>query len=82
MTDGEILDAMNPRDKEIILAFADNGMRPSFTAKGHYLSHQGVDYHLRKVRANTGLDPRNFYQLYKLAMLIKQEREDYDGERS
>ena len=35
---------MNPRDKEIILAFADNGMRPSFTAKGHYLSHQGVDY--------------------------------------
>ena len=81
MTDNEILAAMNPRDKEIVLAFAENGMRPSFAAKGHYLSHQGVEYHLRKVRANTGLDPRNFFQLYRLATLIIQERKEYDGTR-
>ena len=82
MTDQEILDAMSPRDKGILIAYAECGMRPSRTARKHFISHQGVEYHLRRVRANTGLDPRNFFQLYRLVNLIIQERKDYDGEES
>ena len=81
MTDIEILDAMNPRDKELVLAFSESDMRLGLVAKEHYLSHQGVNYHFRKVKANTGLDPRNFFQLYRLATLIIQVRKEYDGTR-
>jgi hypothetical protein len=43
------------------------------------MSHNGVYYHLLSVKAKTGLDPKNFFDLCQLVEMITKERKDYDG---
>lgn len=57
---------MTAQDKEILVAFAENGMKCSRTADAVFLHHNSVEYHLRKIKKETGLDPRNLYDLIKL----------------
>lgn len=47
-------------------AFADNKMVISDTAKAMYVTRNTVTYHLKKIKEITGLDPFNFYDLYKI----------------
>ena len=47
-------------------AFADNKMMISDTAKAMYVTRNTVTYHLKKIKEITGLDPFNFYDLYKI----------------
>lgn len=57
---------MTERDIEIIKAYAAHNMNVSATAKDLYMHHNTVIYHLGKIRAETGLDPRQFYDLVEL----------------
>ena len=64
--------ALKQLDREIVLAFADHGMRESKAAAALHYHPGSVTYHLDKVREVTGLDPRNFYDLIKLVKAIRR----------
>lgn len=66
---------MNEIDAEIILALADNNMNESETARMLYMHRNTVVYHIGKVKKLTGLDPTNFYDLYKLAQMARERIE-------
>lgn len=80
MTTTEILSAMSPLDKGVVMAFAEANMKPGGASKQYHMSHNGVYYHLLSVKVKTGLDPKNFFDLCKLVEAITKERMEYDGE--
>lgn len=53
-------------DAQIILAYADSGMKAYPAAPKVYTSANNFRYHLEKVKRETGLDPHNFYDLIEL----------------
>ena len=59
-------------DKEIILAFAQNDMRPYRVSKNIYLSKGSIMYHAKKIKVKTGLDIRKFYDLCKLLEMVNK----------
>ena len=58
---------------KIIIALADNKMNVSEVARQLYMHRNTVDYNLRRIKQITGKDPLNFYDLYCLVMLAKEE---------
>lgn len=54
---------MTAQDAEIILAFADNNLNVSQTAKAMSYSRSAVVYHLEKIKDETGLEPMNFWNM-------------------
>lgn len=76
--DEDILAAMTPVDKRIVVTYAECGMTVNKTGRILYCSGNNVAYHLTKVRTTTGLDPRDFYQLGTLVALINKERSEFD----
>lgn len=77
MSDEEILAVLTPVDKKILLAYADNKMVTNVTARALHFSGNNVSYHLTRIRTDTGLDPRNFYDLVRFVNLINEERRAY-----
>lgn len=47
-------------------AFADNKMVITDTAKAMYVTRNTVTYHLKRIHEITGLNPFDFYDLYKI----------------
>jgi sugar diacid utilization regulator len=66
---------MTKNQKEIVKAFADGNMQLSVAAKLVYKHRNTVGYHLKKIKKETGLDPMNFYDLEKLLILCKEEKQ-------
>ena len=66
----------------MVLGLADNEMKVYKTSIALHYSRSTVDYHLRQIRKLTGLDPRNFYDLYHLVQIAKavlrEETEKHD----
>lgn len=65
---------MTELDMNIIEAMADNDMNIAGVGKKMFMYRTSVLYHLNKVKEETGLDPRVFYDLIKLLDVVKQER--------
>ena len=59
---------------KIILALADNKMNVSEVSRQLYMHRNTVAYHIKRIKQITGKDPLNFYDLYRLVMLAKEER--------
>ena len=59
---------------KIILYLADNKMNVSAVARQLYMHRNTVAYHINRIKQITGKDPLNFYDLYRLVMLSKEER--------
>lgn len=57
---------MTERQKEIIIALAENDMNQLRTSKAIYYSLTSLRYHIRKIKEQTGLDPNRFFDLAKL----------------
>ena len=57
---------MKDEDRALLLAFARNNMNLAYTGKEVYLNYNSVRYRLEKIHRETGLNPRNFYDLQKL----------------
>jgi carbohydrate diacid regulator len=55
---------------ETLIAFANNNMSASQTAKQSFLHRNTVIYRLEKIERITGLSPFNFYQLFQLLQLV------------
>jgi sugar diacid utilization regulator len=63
---------MNKEQAKIILAFAENDMKISLTAKQLHRSGDDVGYHLDKIREQIGWNPRKFYDLCYLVGVAAQ----------
>lgn len=65
---------MTALDIEVILAYVDCNMKAASTAKQIYAHRNTVEYHLDKIRKETGLNPKVFRDLAKLLAMIEEER--------
>ena len=66
--------AMSERDKEIIIALADNRMNINKAAEARFMHRNTVVYHIDKIKQITGLDPTDFRDLCKLLEIIGEEK--------
>lgn len=65
---------MEDRDKKLLKAYAENDMNMIKTSNVVYLHYNSIRYRFQLIQRETGLNPRNFYDLEKLlAMIDKQE---------
>ncbi len=64
---------MTERQKEIVLALAENGMKPTQAAEAMFLHRNTVLYHIKQIKEETGLDPLKFYDLCKLVEIVRAE---------
>lgn len=60
-------------NKKIVLAFAENDMKVSKTARSTFYSKNTIDYHLKCVKQKTGLDPFKFYDLVEILTALENE---------
>ena len=65
---------MTQVDMDIIKALADNNMNVAEVGKQMFMHRNTVLYHSDKIKEETGLDPRVFYDLIKLLEIVKWER--------
>lgn len=70
--DASTISKLTQEDKNVILAFAENDMTDSKTARDLSYHRNTIKYHIIKVEEKTGLNPRKFYDLIKLVSLIKE----------
>lgn len=70
---------MTYKQAKIILSFAQNNMKTRDTANHLYFSEGNVHYFLRQVAAETGRDPKKFYDLCYLVGVAAQVM---DGRKS
>ena len=63
---------LKEKDKQIILSLADNGMKVKPAARELGLHWNVVYSRMDRIWDNTGLDPRNFYDLHKLVQMVKE----------
>lgn len=54
---------MQNKRMEVLREYARSNMSASKTAKALYMGKSTVNYHLDRVYEETGLNPRNFYDL-------------------
>ena len=67
----EQIEEMTKKEKEILLAYAENNMNTVKAARSIYCHHNTICYHLTKIKEKYGLDPRKFYDLVELLETIK-----------
>ena len=61
---------MENRDKKLLKAYAENDMSMSKTGGVVYLHYNSIRYRFEKIRRETGLEPRRFYDLVGLLRKI------------
>lgn len=62
---------MNKEDAHIVVAMANHNMNVTDVARAIFTHRNTVLYHLDKVKRQTGLDPRRFYDLVKLVKIAQ-----------
>ena len=62
---------MTEEQAKIILAYADNDMVIKRAGEQVCLHPTGVNYHLKKIRKQTGWDPFKFYDLCYLVLIAR-----------
>lgn len=63
---------MSELQKEVILTFASCNMNVCATSRRLYIHRNTIEYHLGKVKEETGLDPHNFYDLTTLVKIAEE----------
>lgn len=61
---------MEDRDKKLLKAYAENDMSMSKTSGVVYLHYNSIRYRFQKIKRETGLEPRRFYDLVGLLRKI------------
>ena len=61
---------MEDRDRKLLKAYAENSMSMKKTSDAVYLHYNSIRYRFRLIQRETGLNPRNFYDLEKLLAMI------------
>ena len=60
----------------MMLAMANHSMNISEVSRQLFMHRNTVTYHLDKVKRQTGLDPRRFYDLIELVKLAQEVLEN------
>ena len=63
---------MNKEDAHIVVAMANHNMNATDVARAIFVHRNTVLYHLDKVKRQTGLDPRRFYDLVELVKMAQE----------
>lgn len=63
---------MNKEDAHIVVAMANHNMKVTDVARAIFTHRNTVLYHLNKVKQQTGLDPRRFYDLVELVKMAQE----------
>lgn len=63
---------MNKEDAHIVVAMANHNMNVTDVARVIFTHRNTVLYHLNKVKQQTGLDPRRFYDLVELVKMAQE----------
>ena len=63
---------MTEFDIETILAFAENNMNIVKAAKKMYVHRNTIVYRIDKIRKETGLNAKSFYDLVKLVKMVEE----------
>lgn len=63
---------MNKEDAHIVVAMANHNMNVTDVARAIFAHRNTVLYHLNKVKQQTGLDPRRFYDLVELVKIAQE----------
>ena len=61
---------MDDIEKSVILEMAKCDMNCNMAAEQMYRSRSGVQYYIKKIKSETGLDCRRFYDLIELLKMI------------
>lgn len=56
---------LNELQKQVIIAMCQNDMSVTRTARAMHYAHNNIQYHVEHIRAQTGLNPRNFFDMIK-----------------
>lgn len=72
---------MTETEARVILALAENSMNIAETARRIYVHRNTVEYHIAKIKRKTGLDARNFYQLYELTRRAEETLKQLEKRR-
>lgn len=67
---------MNKEDAHIVIAMANHNMNVTDVAHAIFAHRNTVLYHLGKVKQQTGLDPRRFYDLVELVKMAQEVLEN------
>lgn len=67
-----MINVLKEKDKKIVLALAENDMRAKSAARQLGMHWNGVYYRMNRIYDQTGLDPRNFYDLQKLVEIANR----------
>lgn len=62
---------MNEAEKNVILAFADNNMDLSKTARVAHYHRNTIYYHFKRIKKKYNLDALKFYNLVELVKMAK-----------
>lgn len=63
---------MNKEDAHIVVAMVNHNMNVTDVARAIFTHRNTVLYHLNKVKQQTGLDPRRFYDLVELVKMAQE----------
>ena len=63
---------MTKLQAEIIMAYAENDMKPKAAGKKLFMSGEAVQYHLTKIQKQLGWNPRKFFDLCYLVGVAAQ----------
>lgn len=66
---GENMTVLSDLEKKIILSMAENDLKVSHVCKSLFMCKSTVDYHIDKIKKETGLSPKRFYDMVKLLEL-------------
>ena len=72
----ETVMALSNAQKAAVWAYANNDMNVTAAAEELYVHRNTAVYHLRQVKAKTGLDPCCFYDLVELIACLDGEDDD------
>ena len=67
---------MNKEDAHIVIAMANHNMNVTDVSRAIFAHRNTVLYHLDKVKRQTGLDPRRFYDLVELVKMAQEVLEN------
>ena len=73
---------MTAKQAKIILAYAECNMNTVATGRKIYMSEANVSYHLAKIRNQTGLSPKCFYDLCRLVGIATQRLGGVNAEQA
>lgn len=67
---------MNKEDAHIVVAMANHNMNVTNVARAIFVHRNTVLYHLNKVKQQTDLDARRFYDLVELVKMAQEVLEN------